>query len=243
MGTHCILGTCVSLCGSHYYGASHIPLKRGVIVPSTVMTMPVEAEWAALRTKIAASAGATSGDWGSLSQSLRRLHVEVLEDLAAKTAQFDALESDFEREIAHLKQTDDADATNPLVQARTMEGEWVPEVEQAEEHFQQVMRLVSPATKRLQLLDARAKYFEAAIQVETRSRHVRDLAEQASTDALDAFAQLSLFAERLPVNHNVIRVSSNACRTPAGSWIWSHSLISCVLRERLSAALKTSRSC
>lgn len=191
------------------------------------MAMPDEAaEWAALQTKIAASTG-DCGDWGSVSQSLRTLRAKLQQDLAAKTAHFDALESDFARAAGHLKQTDDSEATSPLVLAHVMEGEWVPEVNQAEEHFQEVMRLVRPASERLQLLDARAKYFEAAIQVETRSNHARDLAEQANTDALNAFAQLSLFAQRLPESYSVIRVSSAAIRTPAESMILSDSAVFC----------------
>lgn len=175
----------------------------------TLTAMTVDADkWAELQTRLSMVTG-SSEDWGTISQALRELQTELQRDIDAKTAQCDALELDFVRETTRLKQSDDVDATIPLVQAHMMEDEWIPDIDLAQAHFHEVMRLVQPATERLELLDARTKYFEAAIQVETRSRHVRDLAEQASTDALNAFAQLSLFVQGLPKNYSVIHVSGH----------------------------------
>ncbi|RLN93638.1 hypothetical protein BBJ28_00018086 [Nothophytophthora sp. Chile5] len=142
-------------------------------------------------------------EWPQVSSALRALHARTNEELGLLASRVVSLDASVQSELA----TASVSATSEEVAG--VEGELaalLPQLQQTEQHFQQVEALVRPKLSTLQNLQARAAYLQAAVQVETRSQLAKQRAAEATPDALKAFQEFTAFVATLPVAYDAIRV-------------------------------------
>ncbi|GMF65217.1 unnamed protein product [Phytophthora lilii] len=144
-------------------------------------------------------------DWAQVSAALAALRLRSQEALTELATALDPAESP--PRAATVGEQDELLAVDSELKSLQ------PEVTVAEQHFLQLESIVRPGLSKLQRLQTRAKYLEAAVQVEKLSQEAKSRAVQATPDALEAFRAFATFAAAVPAEFLVIRVSSSASKT------------------------------
>ncbi|POM73615.1 Hypothetical protein PHPALM_9523 [Phytophthora palmivora] len=136
-------------------------------------------------------------DWSAVSSTLAALRLSTQEEL---------------KELATaLERVEPADSIHTLdehpevLSIHTELKSLRPQVTTAEQHFLQLESIIRPGLTRLQTLQSRAKYLEAAVQVEKLSQEATKQAVQATPDALEAFQNFATFVAAIPEEFTVIR--------------------------------------
>lgn len=118
-------------------------------------------------------------DWPLVSAALAALRLRTQEELTELAKALDPPET--------------AACVNPLEEhgellaVHTGIKSLQPQLTVAEQHFTQLESIARPGLDKLQTLQSRAKYLEAAVQVEKLSQEAKSRAVQATPDALEAF--------------------------------------------------------
>ncbi|KAG7398642.1 RAD50-interacting protein 1 [Phytophthora boehmeriae] len=129
-----------------------------------------------------------------LSSALKSLRLRTLEELMTLSTALETVSTP----VVSKQQDDIAELHAEL---ETL----CPELQTTEDHFRQVENLVRPKLDHLQTLQTRAKYLEAALQVEIRSQEAKKRAQQSTPDALEAFRDFAAFVGALPAEYQVIK--------------------------------------
>lgn len=171
--------------------------------------------WAALPDPAASSAAkdADSGalDWPLVALGLRELRSSAETELVALSAQADEIDAQLRQKLA----SGEVLGAENQVETRVshIEGDIeraLPELGDAERHFDRVAALVRSQTARLAQLEARAAFFAAAVEIEKRGQLAKQHAIEATPEALASFTEFSAFVHTLPAAYSAIRVS-RAC--------------------------------
>lgn len=181
-------------------------------------------------------------DWALVSQALRALHAESQHDFLSSSAQLAAFDAQVQQQLTVLNANSDegdAKAVDGQVQKiRNEVNDLLHEFQDSESHFRTVAELVAPAKRKLEQLEAREAYFQAALEVERRSQHAKEQAIQATSEALDAFQAFTDFAATLPLEYTHIRVRGSARRSFRAVGVWCGLMnlcnlsVYCVVAER-----------
>ncbi|EGZ18122.1 hypothetical protein PHYSODRAFT_500807 [Phytophthora sojae] len=136
-------------------------------------------------------------DWPLVSAALAALRLRTQEELTELAKALDPPET--------------AACVNPLEEhgellaVHTGIKSLQPQLTVAEQHFTQLESIARPGLDKLQTLQSRAKYLEAAVQVEKLSQEAKSRAVQATPDALEAFRSFAAFAAAIPEQFTAIR--------------------------------------
>uniref|UniRef100_K3X530 Uncharacterized protein n=1 Tax=Globisporangium ultimum (strain ATCC 200006 / CBS 805.95 / DAOM BR144) TaxID=431595 RepID=K3X530_GLOUD len=158
-------------------------------------------------------------EWEHVSSALRSLHAvtkQKAEDTSAHLAMMDAqvqqqLESlrvtvaDGEDRESAASRCSSSSADETIQAVRFDVNDLMGELKDSESHFRDVAKLVAPSMHKLQSLEARAAYFEAALEVERRSQEAKTQAMRATSDALGAFAAFAVYVHTLPQEYTYIK--------------------------------------
>ncbi|KAL4158579.1 hypothetical protein PRNP1_004355 [Phytophthora ramorum] len=136
-------------------------------------------------------------DWTAVSAALKARRLRTQEELTELAAALDPEEPPASEHT--LEEHGDVLAIHTELKSLQ------PQLAVAEQHFVQLESIVRPGLSKLQQLQTRAKYLEAAVQVEELSQEAKKKAVQASPDALEAFRSFAGFAVTLPEEFTVIR--------------------------------------
>lgn len=146
-------------------------------------------------------------DWPLVSAGLRELRGSLEAELAALSAEAEAVDEQLIELIASpavSREEEDAEACVERVESELKRA--MPELSEAERHFGRVAALVRPSTTRLAQLEARAALFAAALEVEMRGRRAKQHAIEATPEALASFTAFSTFVHALPAAYTAVRV-------------------------------------
>ncbi|EEY64829.1 uncharacterized protein PITG_15621 [Phytophthora infestans T30-4] len=136
-------------------------------------------------------------DWTVVSSELEALRLRTQEELAELGTALDLVEAP--DRINTIEEHDEVLAVHTELKSLQ------PQLTLAEQHFLQLERIVRPGLTKLQTLHSRAKYLEAAVQVEKLSHEAKTQAVQATPDALEAFKTFATFAASIPDEFSVIK--------------------------------------
>eukprot|EP00644_Phytophthora_capsici_P015700 jgi/Phyca11/529532/estExt2_fgenesh1_pm.C_PHYCAscaffold_440043 len=136
-------------------------------------------------------------EWSTVSSTIAALRLRTQEELTELVTALDPVETP--------NRIDTVEEHDALLRTHTELKSLQPRLTAAEQHFLQVESIVRPGLTKLQQLQTRAKYLEAAVQVEKLSQEAKNQAVQASPDALEAFKSFAVFAAAIPEDFTVIR--------------------------------------
>ncbi|KAG2769109.1 hypothetical protein JG687_00003593 [Phytophthora cactorum] len=136
-------------------------------------------------------------DWTAVSSTLKALYLHTLEELTELGTALDQVEA--QDRINTVEEHDEVLAVHTELKSLQ------PQLTVAEQHFLQLESIIRPGLSKLQTLQSRAKYLEAAVQVEELSQEAKKQAVQATPDALEAFKTFATFAAAIPAEFSVIR--------------------------------------
>ncbi|GMF48792.1 unnamed protein product [Phytophthora fragariaefolia] len=137
-------------------------------------------------------------DWTLVSAALAALRLRTQETLTELATALDPPDA--------TAREDTVEEHNELLALHTELKLLQPQLTVAEQHFTQLESIVRPGLDKLQTLQTRAKYLEAAVQVEQLSQEAKSRAVQATPDALEAFRVFAAFAAAIPEQLTAIRV-------------------------------------
>ncbi|KAE9076270.1 hypothetical protein PF010_g23967 [Phytophthora fragariae] len=158
---------------------------------------PLEALSATLLTADASERELQDVDWSLVSAALAVLRLRTQEELTELAAALDP--------PAAAVRVDTVEEHDELLAVHTELKSLQPQLTVVEQHFAQLESIVRPGLNKLQRLRSRAKYLEAAVQVEKLSQEAKNIAIQATPDALEAFKNFAAFAAAIPEQFTVIR--------------------------------------
>ncbi|ETM01768.1 hypothetical protein, variant 1 [Phytophthora nicotianae] len=136
-------------------------------------------------------------DWIAVSSALKALHLRTQEELMELGTALDRVESP--DRINTVEERGDVLAVHNELKSLQ------PQLTVTEQHFLQLESIVRPGLSKLQTLQSRAKYLEAAVQVEKLSQKAKKQAVQATPDALEAFKTFATCAAAIPNEFSVIK--------------------------------------
>ncbi|OWZ23484.1 hypothetical protein PHMEG_0001614 [Phytophthora megakarya] len=136
-------------------------------------------------------------DWSSVSSALAALRVRTQEELTGLVTALDRTEST--DRVHTLEEHPEVVAIHTELKALQ------PQLSVAEQHFLQLESIIRPGLTKLQTLQSRAKYLQAAVEVEKLSQEAKTQAVQATPDALESFQKFATFAAGIPDEFTVIR--------------------------------------
>ncbi|KAG7392411.1 RAD50-interacting protein 1 [Phytophthora pseudosyringae] len=136
-------------------------------------------------------------DWAAVSSALAALRLRTQEELAELATALDPAEGS--DRVCTFEEHDEVLAVHTELKSLQ------PQLTVAEQHFLHLESIARPGLNKLQSLQSRAKYLEAAVQVETLSQEAKRRAVQATPDALDAFRNFAAFAAAIPEEFRVVR--------------------------------------
>ncbi|KAG6617283.1 Rint-1 family protein [Phytophthora cinnamomi] len=159
---------------------------------------------AALSTTLLASVPADASeqelrdvDWSLVSAALAALRLRTQEELTELATALDPADA--------TAREDTVEEHNELLALHTDIKSIQPQLTVAEQHFVQLESIVRPGLAKLQTLQSRAEYLEAAVQVEQLSQEAKIRAVQTTPDALEAFRTFAAFATAIPEQFSVVR--------------------------------------
>lgn len=151
-------------------------------------------------------------DWERVSSALRALHAATQQEFEDTTMQLAMLDTEVQQQLHVLSSSateegGDVNTVDEKIQTIHFDvNDLLGDLQESESHFRDVASLVAPSMQKLQRLEARAAYFQAALEVETRSQEAKTQAIRATSDALGAFTAFAAFVHTLPREYTHIRV-------------------------------------
>ncbi|KAF1327186.1 hypothetical protein FI667_g7817, partial [Globisporangium splendens] len=158
-------------------------------------------------------------EWEHVSSALRTLHADTSQKVENTRAHLTMMDAQVQQQLESLRVTTErredqecaasgsgSNSADEKIQTVHFDVDnLIGELQDSELHFREVAKLVAPSMQKLQSLETRAAYFEAALEVEKRSQEAKAQAMRATSDALGAFTAFTAYVNTLPQEYGYIK--------------------------------------